>query len=189
MRRICIWHSAGIGAQCCVGGPKRPAQLGARFEEQRDAGLITEKGEGRERCCRHVIFCRRVRVQEDFSSYTLKRFVDEDFGVQVLLNLCASLIMSQVMFLIAPAATGDLDGCKCVSILLNYFVQVSFAWMLAEAAESRMSPEPTLTSGSNTRMSSTIPCLKENIAASSKASSVPLSRKTMTTGDIMAMFP
>ena len=53
------------------------------------------------------------------------------------INLCISLSIAQIIFVVGVDKTGPLNGdvpthCQVIAVLLHYFFLVSFMWMLME---------------------------------------------------------
>ena len=51
---------------------------------------------------------------------------------QVLMNLCAALMFSLILFILASQASGDATQCRIWAIGLQYFWLSAMAWMLVQ---------------------------------------------------------
>jgi len=50
----------------------------------------------------------------------------------VLVNLSVAMLCSSILFLVGIERVESYGGCIVVSVLLHYFILVSFMWMLVE---------------------------------------------------------
>lgn len=50
----------------------------------------------------------------------------------VLLHLCVTLVISQVLFLVGINRTEVVGVCRGIAIALHYFLLSAFCWMLVE---------------------------------------------------------
>lgn len=70
-----------------------------------------------------------------FLTYSLFRSLRKQPSGKLLINLCASLFLLNLIFILdgTGSITGTDGGCKIAAILLHYFVLTTFLWMGAEA--------------------------------------------------------
>ena len=50
----------------------------------------------------------------------------------VLLNLCGTLAIAQILFLVGINRTEDRGVCRGIAIALHYFLLAAFTWMLID---------------------------------------------------------
>ncbi|XP_052224892.1 adhesion G-protein coupled receptor G6-like [Dreissena polymorpha] len=65
-------------------------------------------------------------------NFLIFRHLRKGRGQQVLFNLSVSMLCSAILFLVGIDRTSSYGGCITVSVLLHYFILVSFMWMLVE---------------------------------------------------------
>ncbi|WAR26342.1 LOW QUALITY PROTEIN: AGRG4-like protein [Mya arenaria] len=69
-------------------------------------------------------------------TYSLFRCINREKSGKILMNLCASMLILNVVFVIGSETSLAISGdgmCKAVAILLHYFLLTTLAWMMVEA--------------------------------------------------------
>ncbi|XP_076367674.1 uncharacterized protein LOC143255622 isoform X2 [Tachypleus tridentatus] len=66
-------------------------------------------------------------------TYSLFRCLNRDRSGKILLNLCVSMLLMNIAFLIGSQQRSSVHVCVIVAIFIHYFLLTSLAWMCVEA--------------------------------------------------------